>query len=104
MIAEGIGANIKRAFLWHWHLLGLGTGAGFALLSGMPFAWVPLLAAAELAYLGFLGLQPDEFGRRKQRGAARQAGAQHQGKGLRAHAVSPPGVEWIAQYTTMGAS
>ncbi|MBX7209197.1 MAG: hypothetical protein K1X78_12845 [Verrucomicrobiaceae bacterium] len=58
MMAEGIGAKIKRAFLWHWHLLGLGTGAGFALLSGMPAAWLPLLAAAELAYLGLLGLHP----------------------------------------------
>ena len=56
MIAEGMGARVKRAFLWHWHLLGFGTGVAFAFLSGLPAVWLPLVAAGELAYLGFLGL------------------------------------------------
>lgn len=56
MIAEGMGARLKRAFLWHWHLLGFGAGVGFAILSGLPAVWLPLVAAGELGYLGFLGL------------------------------------------------
>ncbi len=60
MSADGGGLRgaVKRAFLWHWHLLALGAGTGFALLSGQPDAWLALVAAGELAYLGFLGLQP----------------------------------------------
>jgi hypothetical protein len=58
MRENSIGAALRRAFLWHWHLLGLGAGAGFALLSGDPAAWLAIVGAAELAYLGFLGLQP----------------------------------------------
>jgi hypothetical protein len=58
MNPNGITAALKRAFLWHWHLLGLGTVAGFALLSGQLEIALPLIAAGELAYLGFLGLQP----------------------------------------------
>ncbi len=49
---------IKRAFTWHWHLLGLGAGLGVAVLSGVPMVVLPFLAAAELGYLGFLGLNP----------------------------------------------
>lgn len=55
---EGLGTAMKRAFTWHWHLLGLGAGVGVALLSGVPMVVLPLLAAAELGYLGFLGLNP----------------------------------------------
>ncbi len=51
-------AALKRAFTWHWHLLGLGAGAGVAILSGAPLVALPFLAAAELGYLGFLGLNP----------------------------------------------
>ena len=54
---EGIVASLKRAAKWRWNLLGLGTGAAFAALSG-PLA-LPVLAIVcglELAYLGFLGL------------------------------------------------
>lgn len=58
MISEGLGSMIKRAFLWHWHLLGLGVAAGFAVLSGAPLGWLPIVVAGELAYLGFIGLQP----------------------------------------------
>jgi hypothetical protein len=55
---EGLTASLKRAFTWHWHLLGLGAGATVAVLSGAPLLILPFLAAAELGYLGFLGLNP----------------------------------------------
>lgn len=58
MSTESLSSIIKRAFLWHWHLLGLGAAAGFALLSGQFSDVWPLLGAAELAYLGFLGMNP----------------------------------------------
>ncbi len=59
MASEGVGTALKRAFTWHWHLLGLGSAVGFALLTGpAAVAWVPILAAAEIGYLGFLGLNP----------------------------------------------
>lgn len=58
MNSEGLGSMVKRAFLWHWHLLGLGVAAGFAVLSGAPLGWLPIVVAGELAYLGFIGLQP----------------------------------------------
>lgn len=55
---EGLTTALKRSFTWHWHLLGLGAGAAVAVLSGAPLLWLPFLAAAELGYLGFLGLSP----------------------------------------------
>jgi hypothetical protein len=55
---EGLGAALKRSLAWHWHLLGLGAGVSAAILSGVPFLWLPFLAAAEVGYLGFLGLNP----------------------------------------------
>ena len=55
---EGLSVLLKRAFTWHWHLLGLGAGAAFAVLSGAPLLVLPFLVAAELGYLGFLGLDP----------------------------------------------
>jgi hypothetical protein len=51
-------AKLKRAFNWHWNLLGLGAGVVFAFLSGQPGVILPALAAAEIAYLGFLGINP----------------------------------------------
>ena len=56
--SEGLGGALKRAFTWHWHLLGLGAGATLAVLSGAPLLCLPFLAAAELGYLGFLGMNP----------------------------------------------
>lgn len=50
--------SIKRAFTWHWHLLALGTATTFACVSGNPSVLLPLVAAAEIAYLGTLGLNP----------------------------------------------
>ncbi len=55
---EGLAASLQRAFTWHWHLLGLGAGVTVAILSGAPMIVLPFLAAAELGYLGFLGLNP----------------------------------------------
>ncbi len=52
------GDGLKRAFVWHWHLLGLGAGVAAAVLSGVPLLWLPFLGAAELGYLGFLGMNP----------------------------------------------
>jgi hypothetical protein len=51
--------SMKKAFLYHWNLLGFGAGVAFAALTG-PVA-VPALAlvvAAEVAYLGLLGTHP----------------------------------------------
>ncbi|MBI5092751.1 MAG: hypothetical protein HZB26_09960 [Candidatus Hydrogenedentes bacterium] len=45
---------VKAAFLWHWNLLAVGAGVGFALLSGIPGVLLPFVAAAEIAYLGLL--------------------------------------------------
>jgi hypothetical protein len=56
--SDGLGAALKRSFTWHWHLLGLGGAVAAAVISGAPLLWLPFLAAAELAYLGFLGLNP----------------------------------------------
>ncbi len=55
---DGLGAALKRAFGWHWHLLGLGAGVTLAVLSGAPMLFLPFLAAVEVGYLGFLGLNP----------------------------------------------
>lgn len=56
--ADGLASALKRSFTWHWHLLGLGAGVGIAVLSGAPLVVLPFLAAAELGYLGFIGLNP----------------------------------------------
>jgi len=55
-MADSFGTRISRAFKWHWHLLALGVGAGLALLSGHADMALPVLAAGELAYLGFIGI------------------------------------------------
>jgi len=49
---------LKRAFKWHWNLLGLGAGVVFAFISKQPDIVLPVLAAGEIAYLGFLGMNP----------------------------------------------
>lgn len=58
MNPDSIGTVLKRAFLWHWHLLGLGVAGGFAVLSGQFGTFLPFLAAGEIAYLGMLGVNP----------------------------------------------
>jgi hypothetical protein len=49
---------LKSAFLYHWNLLAFLGGAGFAVLSGQPDVFLPLVMAAEVAYLGLLGTHP----------------------------------------------
>jgi len=54
----GIAEYVKRAFLYRWNLLlFLGAAAGAA-LSPWPDALFPLLAAAEVTYLGMLVSRP----------------------------------------------
>ena len=52
------GKYLKTAFLYHWNLLGFLGGMGFALVSGHPDVFCPLVLAAEVAYLGLLGTHP----------------------------------------------
>jgi hypothetical protein len=42
---------IKKAFLYHWNLLGVATGAVVAFISGYPDVVLPVIAALELIYL-----------------------------------------------------
>lgn len=53
---------LKAAALYHWNLLLFGGAMGFAALSGQPDVAVPIVLAAETAYLGFLGTH-DKFQR-----------------------------------------
>lgn len=53
-----IGKYLKSVFLSKWNLLGLFGACGFALLSGKPEVFLPLVAAAEIAYVGLLGTHP----------------------------------------------
>jgi len=45
---------IKKAFLYHWNLLGVATGAAVAFVSGYPDVILPVIAALELIYLAGL--------------------------------------------------
>jgi hypothetical protein len=49
---------LKAAFLYHWNLLAFLGGMGFAVLSGAPLFFGPLVLAAEVVYLGLLGTHP----------------------------------------------
>jgi hypothetical protein len=50
--------GMRSAFLYHWNLLAFGGAMGFAALSGVGLVVGPLVLAAEVAYLGFLGTNP----------------------------------------------
>ena len=50
-----LGKYLKAAFLNRWNLLALCGGVGFALVSGFPDVALPIVLAAEAAYLGLLG-------------------------------------------------
>lgn len=54
----GIFKYLKAAFVWPWNLLALAGATGFALLSGHADVALPLVLAAEAAYLGLLGTHP----------------------------------------------
>jgi hypothetical protein len=60
MMARGAGIveYLKRAFLYRWNLLLFLGGAAGAVLSPWPDALLPLLLAAEVAYLGALVSRP----------------------------------------------
>src|SRR5919198_1151081 len=45
---------LRRAFLNHWNLLGLGGATAFSLLSGRPDVLLPVTLAAEVAWLAAL--------------------------------------------------
>lgn len=49
---------IRKAFTNHWNLLGLVGGIGFSALSSNPEVGLSLVAAAEIAWLGFVGTHP----------------------------------------------
>lgn len=74
--------KLKRAFRWPWHLLGLGAATGFALLSGDPGTWLPVVAAGEVAYMGILGMHP-RFQAVLRLGERSQVPPQQQGNGER---------------------
>lgn len=52
--APGLRDYLREAFRWRWNLLALGAGTVLAMLSPNPGALMPLVVAAELAYLGGL--------------------------------------------------
>jgi chemotaxis protein histidine kinase CheA len=49
---------LKVAFTNRWNLLAFFGALGFALLSGQPDVFAPLVLAGELTYLGLLGTHP----------------------------------------------
>jgi hypothetical protein len=49
---------IKAAFASRWNLLGLAAGMGLIMITGQYQLGLPLLAAAEVAWLGFAGTHP----------------------------------------------
>jgi hypothetical protein len=56
--SAGLGEYLKRAFRYKWNLLFFFGGLAAALLSPVPDALVPLVAAAEAAYLGGMVAHP----------------------------------------------
>src|SRR5271169_1492463 len=54
----GIAEYLKRAFLYRWNLLLFIGGAAAAAISPFPDAIIPLVLAAEVAYLGGLVSRP----------------------------------------------
>jgi hypothetical protein len=72
----GLAKYFKTAFFQRWNLLAFLCGAGFALMSGVPGALLPLIAAGELAYLGLLGTHP-KFQQYVDAQAAQASRAQH---------------------------
>src|SRR5689334_7436898 len=54
----GFGKYIQSAFANRWNVLALFGGIGVAMLSGFPDVALPLVLAAEAAYLGLLGTHP----------------------------------------------
>lgn len=81
----GLGDYLKTAFLNRWNLLILAGASGFALLSGRPDVVLPVVAAAELAYVGLLGTHPkfQAYVNAQAAKANRQTSSQNSGQALR---------------------
>lgn len=73
----GLTKYLKAAFLGRWNLLAFLGGFGFAVLSGRPDIFLPLILAGETAYLGFLGTHPkfQKYVDAQEAKAARQDGS-----------------------------
>src|SRR3954451_18555487 len=56
--AVGLGKYLKKAFLNQWNLLVFLGASGFAMLSGHPDVFMPLVLAGEAAYIGMVGTHP----------------------------------------------
>ena len=54
----GLFKSIQTAFKNRWNLLGLAGGTALAFISGRPDILLPVVLAAETAYLGLLGTHP----------------------------------------------
>lgn len=57
-IEVSLGKYLQTAFLNRWNLLGFLGASGFALLSGKPEFFLPLVLAAEVTYIGMIGTHP----------------------------------------------
>ena len=56
--SAGLGAYLKKAFLYRWNMLAFVGGGIAALLSPWPDALLPIIGAMEMAYLGGLVSRP----------------------------------------------
>jgi hypothetical protein len=55
---DSLAQKLSRAFKWHWNLLAFGAALAVGLLSGHADIVLPAIMAAELGYLGFIGIHP----------------------------------------------
>ncbi|HTN75907.1 MAG TPA: hypothetical protein VL096_11700 [Pirellulaceae bacterium] len=80
-----LGSYLKTAFLNRWNLLILAGASGFAILSGRPDIMLPLVAAAELAYVGLLGTHPkfQKYVEAQASAQQRRSSSQQSGQALR---------------------
>ena len=74
---DNLSSAFRSAFFWHWHLLGLGSAISFALISGAPADWAPVIIAADIVYLTLVVLSPGllramQSGRNRQQDQPRQ--------------------------------
>jgi hypothetical protein len=96
---------VRKAFTWRWNLLVFGGGAVAALLSGAPDIALPLVAAAELVYLGGLTAAPKfraavEAEVHAQNAPAEQAERAQQSLGKLLSGLAPPRRERFQQLLT----
>jgi hypothetical protein len=74
----GLTKYLKTAFGNRWNLLFFLGGTGFALISGHADVFLPLVLAAETAFLGFLGTHPrfQKYVDAQEAKASRQGGSE----------------------------